>query len=183
MTIETPRPDMKISVTDAEVTVNWDPPAITKIDMDDYFNEGGLKKPRVLTVDRRDLAHKATLDSIARISVDGDHLGATEKGGNRVASHAKQKTIAPPTVTINIKAFPTHTPNMSWEVSSPEIDVTPYSVNVDVTGDYMPNITLDGSFFVEVYLQNKPYISITVAEQVEAAMDPYRTSRAVDVAV
>jgi hypothetical protein len=183
MTIQTPRPDMKISVTDAEVTVNWDPTAITKIDLDEYFNEGGLKKPRVLNIDRRNLAHQATLDSIARISSDGEHYGATEKGGNRIASLARQRTLAPPTVTINIKAFPTHTPNMSWEVSSPEIDVTPYSVNVDVTGEYMPNITLDGSFFVEVYLRDKPYISITIAEQVEAAMDPYRTSRAVDVAV
>jgi hypothetical protein len=180
--IDTPQPSMKITVEDARLEMHWDMPVFST-DKTEYYNELGLKKPETLRRDQQAAYKQAGLENTAKITRDGWYIGAVEQQGNRVAELEKRRTLAPPTVTVNVKAFPSHLPQMSWEISRPETEYFPYEINIDVDGEYMPSITLDGSLFVEVYLRDRPYLTITVAEQVEAAMDPYRTHREINEAI
>jgi hypothetical protein len=169
---------MKIQTEAAKMTVDRKNPTF-QIDLQPYRDEVNLKQPDRLTADFGSQAHVASLDGIAEASRDGDFLASTEKPGNRVAQIARRKLQKSAQRELNIKAIPSRRPKVTWDPGYVHIDWSGHRISIDWEGEYMPELTVDPPYSIEVFLRNKPYFRITVEE----GENPYQAGQRVNQAV
>jgi hypothetical protein len=78
-----------------------------------------------------------------------------------------------------IRSAPAGRPKVKWDPGYINIEWSNHRINIEWEGEYVPDITVDPPYSIEIYLRDKPYFRITV-EEGEVL---YETGRRVDEAV
>ena len=168
MTVETTRPVMSVEREAPSFEVNW-----KKV-----FDESGLMRPDTFRFHFRDVAINNGFKMINEYAREGEFYAKVEQGGNRIAQYARHKEIEKAQVDINIASMPRTSPEVKWNPGSMQVSWSRHSIDISVSGDYLPEVIIDPTYSIEVYLREQPYISITVAED---ALLPTQAGYNVDV--
>lgn len=112
----------------------------------------------------------------SKAHVSGENAVTPSKGGrnrkgmasaitaSRISQTAKHKTIKTALAEINLKSIPQNRPQVEWSRGEVKINWTKGSLNVNWVGEYMPEIVIDPPFSIEIFLREKPYITVTVED-------------------
>ncbi len=174
--ITTPHPQMTIQNVAPEMTVESVGPSF-EIDWQEVYGESGLKRPAPLAKSIRDSAYADTMRSVSTISRDGEFLGDVTKPGNRVAQLSKQKNHATQT-EINLSLMPRRKPQVKWDTGHVNISWSRHQLIVEWDTEFMPEFSVEPPYSVEIFLRNKPHITISIAEDEEPLYGP---GQAVDI--
>jgi len=80
---------------------------------------------------------------------------------------------------VNVGLMPQSSPEVIWDTGHMRINWSKHSVVIDFSGEYMPEMTIDPKYSVEVFLRTEPYFRVMVEE----VIDPGAPGRYVDRAV
>jgi hypothetical protein len=64
--------------------------------------------------------------------------------------------------------MPHSSPEIDWDMGYMHINWSKHSVVIDWDGDYMPKMTIDPRYSVNVYMRKEPHFSIRVEDMVES---------------
>ena len=172
MQIKTESPHMEIERKAPTFKVNW-----KKV-----RSESGLKSPSEITTAYRDAgragAHKGAKTAVE----DGNFLGdAAKKPGDRVAKLAHNKAMAAvmKRKQSNIGLMPKNRPEVEWDKGYMRINWSKHSIVIDWDGEFMPQLTIDPKYSLEIFLRTEPYFRVRVEDMV----DPNMPGRIVDRAI
>lgn len=177
MRITTPRPKMKITYNAPEMEIERRAPTFT-VNSAKVRSESGLKSPMELTHDYRDNGRQAGFDATRTAVDDGNFLGNVADSGDRVARLAHNKTMSAilKKRQINIGLMPKEKAQIKWDKGYMNVKWTKHSIVIDCDGEYMPQMTVDPPYSIEVFLRTKPYFRIIVEE----GEDPSKPGSRVD---
>ena len=180
MRIDIPRMQMKITNEHPQMEIDRKAPSF-KINRKKINNESGLKTPLTFTRDYRDKGLSIALKSAKTAGEEGDFLGDLRIRGNRIAKISRDKTMAAATrkSKLDLGLMPKSSPEVEWDKGYMRINWSKHSIVIDWDGEYMPQLTVDPKYSVEIFLRTEPYFKITV----EDAEDPNSPGRYVDRAI
>ena len=178
--IERPHMEMKITTESPEMEIDSQAPSF-RINRKKINSESGLKAPLELARVYRDNGRAGALRGARTAKEDGNFLGDLRKPGDRVAKLARSKTMSEimKKKQSNIGLMPKSIPEVEWERGYMRINWSKHSIVIDWDGEYMPKLTVDPKYSIEVYLRTEPYFRIMVEEVV----DPNTPGRIVDRAI
>ena len=180
MHITVPRMEMKITTESPHMEIDSRAPTF-KVNRKKINSESGLKSPAEITMAYRD-AGKAGAQKGTKTAVeDGNFLGELRKPGDRVAklSHNKAMNAIVKKKQTNIGLMPKTRPEVEWDRGYMWINWSKHSIVIDWDGEYMPQLTIDPKYSLEIFLRTEPYFRVTV----EDILDPNMTGRYVDRAI
>lgn len=166
MQITMPRRNMKIEQQMPEMEIEIEQPTF-EINMKKVRNEIGFKDPMTLMRQMRDSAKSKIYNYIGESAQHGNLLARVEQKGNRIAGASRQKSLEQAGTEINIGLLPQSLPEIVWNKGSININWSNHNFNIEWEGDCSPEIVVDPKHSVEVYLRNRPSITITVEESEE----------------
>jgi hypothetical protein len=178
--IDMPKLSMDITTENPKMTIDRKAPSF-EMDLDPYADEEGLGEPYGI-ID--DIFGEGVFADENRVAPEptGSGIRRARPGtrkGSRVAAISRRKLMQSAKRDIKIKTVPPNRPKVKWDPGYIHIDWSNYRINIDWEGEYIPELTVDPPYSIEIYLRDKPYFRITV-EEGEA---PYRAGRRVDEAV
>ena len=178
--ISMPQMSMKITAEPAQMEIERQP-ARFKINRKKVNSESGLKQAPELSRAFRDRGRAGSLRGARTAKEDGNYLGNLRNPGDRVGRLARSRTLSKMIEgkNINLGLMPQSGLEFEWDKPQMRVSWSRYSVMIDVEGDYIPSVTVDPRYSIEVYLRTKPYIRILV----EDGENPFSLSRHVDKAV
>ncbi|MCL2078468.1 MAG: DUF6470 family protein [Oscillospiraceae bacterium] len=159
LTIKTEAPQMKIERKAASF----------KINRQKQNNESGLKGPLELAKTFRNKGRQKALQGVGQNKDDGNFLANTAIKGDKIPKLAagKAKARLGPR-EFNIGLMPQSSPEIQWDKGYMRINWSKHSVVIDYSGEYMPDLTVDPKYSVEVFLRTEPYFRVMVEEAVES---------------
>ena len=165
MHIEQQQMEMRIRTEQSKMDIDWKGPSF-KINRKKINSESGLKSTWELSKDYRDKGRVGALRGSKTAVNDGNFLGNVKSPGDRVAKLAHNKTMAAALKKkdLNIGLMPKSMPEVEWDRGSLTINWSKHSIVIDWDGEYMPKVTIDPKYSIEVYLRTEPYFRITVDE-------------------
>jgi len=174
MHIARPRMNMKITTESPTMEIDRQNPSF-RINRKKINNESGLKGPMELAKTYRDQGTSTAMKSTKEKGKEGDFIGDLTKPGNRIAQIAHSKAMASATrkKQANIGLMPKHSPEVVWDTGSMSINWSKHSIVIDWDGEYMPQVTIDPKYSIEVFLRTEPYFRILV-EDIPSALTPGR---------
>ena len=174
MHITMPRMQMKIRTENPQMEIERQAPQF-KVDRRKSNSESGLKAPLELARTFRDAGKAGALRGARTAKEDGNFLGETRRKGDRVAQLARKKTMNAMMKDrqANIGLMPSSSPEIMWDKGYMRINWSKHSIVIDWDGEYMPQVTIDPKYSIEVYLRTEPYFRISV-EDVKGANMPGR---------
>ena len=180
MNITMRRMKMKITSEVPKMQIERHTPTF-KVNRRKINSESGLKAPLELARDYRDRGRDGALRGTKTAVEDGNFLGETKIRGDRVGQLARNKTMSSilKKQQLNIGLMPKNRPEVKWDQGSMSINWTRHSLLIDWDGEYMPQLSIDPKYSVEVFLRTEPHFSVTVEELI----DPGSPGRYVDKAV
>lgn len=173
--ISTPRPQMTIENVAPEMNVDRKAPTF-EVDWDAVYNESGLRRPGNFAKHVTAKAAKTGMESIGEAVREGDLLGDVARGGDRVVEIAKNQTRKATQTEINLGLMPHNRPSVQWDPGYVNVSWSRHQLIVEWDTEFMPEFKVDPPYSVEIFLRNRPYIKITVAE----GEDPYQPGKVVD---
>ena len=178
--IERPHMQMKITTESPHMEIDSQAPSF-RINRKKINSESGLKAPVELARVFRDNGRAGALRGAKTAKEDGNFLGDLRKPGDRVAKLARTKTMSEimRKKQSNIGLMPKSIPEVEWERGYMRINWSKHSIVIDWDGEYMPKLTVDPKYSIEVFLRTEPYFRIMVEEVV----DPNTPGRIVDRAI
>ena len=181
MHITVPRMEMKITTESPHMEIDKQNPSF-RINRKKINSESGLKSPSEITMAYRD-AGKAGAWKGAKTAVeDGNFLGdLAKKPGDRVVKLSRNKSMSAimKKKQTNIGLMPKSRPEVEWDRGYMRINWSKHSIVIDWDGEYMPQLTIDPKYSLEIYLRTEPYFRITVEDMI----DPNMPGRIVDRAI
>ena len=180
MHIEMQQPKMTIKTEPPQMEIERKNPSF-KINRKRISSESGPKPAVELSKSYRNTVRAGALKGAKTAGDDGDLLGNVRKSGDRVAKLANAKTVN----AIMKKhqtgngLMPKTKPEVVWDKGYLRINWSKHSIVIDWEGDYMPQMTVDPPYSIEVFLRTKPYFRILVEE----GEDPYTPGRHVNRAI
>jgi len=180
MRISRPAMQMKITTQSPRMEVSRKAPSF-KMNRKKINSESGLKPPVELSKSYRDAGRTGALKGTRNAGDEGDFLGNQKIPGDRLAKLSRQKTMAAATKKqdLNIGLMPKTSPEVVWDKGSMSINWSKHSIVIDWDGEYMPQVTIDPKYSIEIYLRTEPYFRV----RVEDLVDPSRPGRYVDQAI
>ena len=180
MRIERPQMEMNIETETPQMEIDRKNPTF-KINRKKINNESGLKSSLELSKEFREKGRAGALRGIKSEVQDGNFLGDVTKPGDRVARLARNKTMSAilKRKETNIGLMPKSLPEVTWDRGYMRINWSKHSIVIDWDGEYMPRVTIDPKYSLEIYLRKEPYFRIIVSE----AEDPSMPGRLVDKAI
>jgi hypothetical protein len=177
MHITTPRPKITISQENAQMEIDRKAPTF-KLNRKKMYSQMRLRTTPELSTDFRNKGKAAAARGAGSRTQDGNFLGNVRNQGDRVAQLAHNKAMARirQKSQMNIEAIPKEMPEITWDKGHVRVNWSRHSLVIDFDGEFLPQLTVDPNYSVEVYLRTKPYFRITVAEGV----DPYMPGRHID---
>ena len=170
------RPVMHISTETPQMSVERKDPSF-KVNRKKINTESGLKPPDEILKDISVNSINTALEFTNTTAKEGEFLSDVTKRGNRIAQIARSKNLKKALETeVNIASVPKSVPEVIWDPGYMRINWSNHSVTIEWDGEYMPEMTVDPPYSVEVFLRNKPYFRITVEE----GTDPYEAGKRVD---
>jgi len=153
-----------------------------KVNRQKINNESGLKAPLELAKTFRNSGRQAALRGARQAKDDGNFLANHRIPGEKVVPMlAKNKAMSKLSKNkeLNIGLMPASSPEVNWDKGYMRVNWSNSNLIIDWSGEYMPQISVDREFSVEVFLRTKPYFRVTVEE----ASSPTRSGRYVDRSV
>jgi hypothetical protein len=180
MHISTPRMQMRISSETPQMEIDRQAPTF-KINRRRINSESGLKAAPELSKDYRDKGRAGALRGTKTAVDDGNFLGETRRRGDRVGQLARNKTMSAilKKQQLNVGLMPKSLPEVTWDKGHMRINWSKHSLVIDWDGEYMPQLTIDPKYNIEIFLRTEPYFRVTV----EDFVDPGRPGRFVDQAI
>ena len=177
MHIEQQRMKMKIKTESPQMMIERKNPSF-KVNRKKINSESGLKPAPEFTAEIRDKGRSGALRGSKTAVEDGNFLGDVTKPGDRVGRLARKKTMSAilRKKEINIGLMPKSQPEVVWDRGYMRINWSKHSIVIDWDGEYMPKVTIDPKYSIEVYLRTEPFFQVTVSEE----EDPGTTGRLVD---
>jgi hypothetical protein len=177
MRISTPRMQMKITTESPHMKIERKAPSF-RMNRKSINSESGLKPPMELTKMFRSEGISAVLSGAKTAGEDGDFIGDARIQGNRIAKLSRNKSLASATrkKQLDLRLMPQHSPEVNWEKGYLRINWSKHSIKIDWDGEYLPQLTIDPKYSVEVFLRTEPYFRITVQD----LEDPNTPGRYVD---
>ena len=171
MTIKTESPKMEIDRKDPTFKVNW-----KKVN-----SERGLKAPMELTDDFKNDGKEGALRGAKTPGEDGDYLGDLRIPGNRLAQLMRSKSLAAvmKKKQLDLGLMPESSPEVVWDRGHLRINWSKHSIVIDWDGEYMPQVTIDPKYSIEIFLRTEPYFKI----KVEEVNDPNMPGKYIDKAI
>lgn len=176
--ISTPRPQMQIETVASEMTIDRKNPSF-EVDWEQVRAESGLVQPVRLARQLGSKAYAKGMESIAKSSRDGDHLGSVERGGDRVVDLARQQVMDNPQTDINVGLMPKSSPNVTWDPGYVNISWSRHKLIVEWDTEFMPEFVVDPPYSIEIFLRQQPSIKISLAE----GDAPYDPGKVVDISL
>jgi hypothetical protein len=179
--IESPRLSMNITSDPPEMTIDRKPPTF---EMDFGAYDGGAAESEFEDLGIYDDvgARKGMGDDAVKtaeeIKSEKRSGGAVQKG-NRIAAAARRKRILATRSDARQRRAQGGRPKVKWDPGYINVDWSRHRISIDWEGEYIPDITVDPPYSIEVYLRNEPYFRVTV-EEGEA---PYQAGSRVNQAV
>ena len=180
MHIERPHMEMNIETESPQMEIDRKNPTF-KINRKKINSESGLKSTFELSKDFRDKGRAEALRGTKAEVEDGNFLGDVTKPGNRVARLARNKTMSAilRRKETNIGLMPKSSAEVTWDRGYMRINWSKHSIVIDWDGEYMPRVTINPKYSLEIYLRTEPYFRILVSD----AQDSSMPGRLVDKAI
>ena len=181
MHITLPRMEMKITTESPHMEIDSKAPTF-KVNRKKINSESGLKSPAEISTAYRDAGKAGALKGAKNAVEDGNFLGdVANNPGDRVAKLAHNKSLAAvlKKKQSNVALMPKSKPEIEWERGYMRINWSKHSVVIDWDGEYMPRLTVDPKYSLEIYLRTEPYFRVSV----EDILDPNTPGRLVDRAI
>ena len=165
MHIEQQRMEMKIKTETPQMEIERKNPSF-KVNRKKINAESGLKSSQDLSKEYRDRGRAAALKGAKTAVNDGNFLGDVKKPGDRVAKLAHNKTMSAilKKRETNIGLMPKSQPEVEWDKGYMRINWSKHSIVIDWDGEYMPRVTIDPKYSIEIYLRTEPYFRVLVSE-------------------
>ena len=179
LNISMPRMQMRITTEAPKMEIESQAPSF-RINRKKINSESGLKGAVELSRDYRDQGRAGAMRGTRQAVSDGNFLGELRRPGDRVGQLARSKTMNRilKNKEINIGLMPRSRPEVVWEKGQMSINWSKHSILIDWDGEYMPQLTIDPKYSVEVFMRTEPYFRVTVEE-----MAPSTIGRYVDQAI
>ena len=180
MHIEQQRMNMRIKTETPQMEIERKNPSF-KVNRKKINSESGLKPAPEFTKEVRDKGKAGALRG-AKIAVeDGNFLGDVRKPGDRVGRLARNKTMSAilRRKEMNIGLMPKSQPEVVWDRGYMRINWSKHSIVIDWDGEYMPKVTIDPKYSIEIYLRTEPFLQVSVSEGDDHGV----TGRLVDKAI
>jgi len=179
MHIEQSQMEMTIETESPQMDIERKAPSF-KINRKKINAESGLKSTQELSKDYRDKGKIGAFRGTKTAVNDGNFLSDLRKQGDRVGKLARSKTMSAilRKKEINIGLMPKSPPEVVWDRGYMRINWSKHSIVIDWDGEYMPKVTIDPKYSIEIYLRTEPYFRVLVE-----AEDPNIPGRLVDKAV
>jgi len=163
-------PQMKVSAEMPSLKYERKQPAF-KLDWQRVRAESGLAGPSGVSQKIAAEAQQQALEFTGQAAQDGNYISRMDLGGNRVAELESRRNYEP-MKEANVASMPQNLPDVKWEPGFIQINWSNAQMNVAWDSEYMPTFSVE-PYAVEIYLRDKPYIKITVVEEVfnEAFVD------------
>ena len=180
MKIERGRLQMKITTEAPQMEIDRQDPSF-RINRKKINSESGLKSPDLVTLDYRDAGRAGALRGAKTAKEDGNFLGELRIPGDRVAKLAHKKSMAAmmKRKQANLGLMPKSIPEVEWDKGHISINWSKHSIVIDWDGEYMPQVTIDPKYSIEIFLRTEPYFRV----KVEALNDMTMPGRLVDRAI
>ena len=180
MNISIPKSQISIKNVRSQLQIDRKAPSF-KVNQKKIRNESGLKDPAELSRIFRNKGRQAALRGARQNKDDGNFLANPKIPGDKsVPRLAKSKAMSrlqkPET---NIGLMPQSSPEVVWDKGYMRINWSKHSVVIDWDGEYMPQVTIDPKYSIEIFLRTEPYFRIMV----EDVIDPNRPGMYVDQAI
>ena len=178
--IEKPSLQMKITTESPHMEIERQAPRF-RINRKRINHESGLKAPSGVTNAFRDAGRTGAMKGAKNAKDEGNFLGDLRQPGNRVAKLAHNKTLSAIArrKQTNLGLMPKSIPEVEWDRGYLRINWSKHSIVIDWDGDYMPELTVDPKYSIEVFLRTEPYFRI----RIEDVTDPNMPGRIVDRAI
>ena len=179
MHIEQQQMEMSIKTESPKMDIERKNPSF-KVNRKKINSESGLKSSQELSKESRDRGKAAALRGAKNAVNDGNFLGDVKKPGDRVGRLARNKTMSAilKKKEMNIGLMPKSSPEVEWDKGYMRINWSKHSIVIDWDGEYMPKVTIDPKYSIEIYLRTEPYFRILVETE-----DPSIPGRLVDRAI
>jgi len=178
--IKSPRIQMRVTSEPAQMEIERKAPSF-KINRKKLNSDMRIQAPLEFAQEFRDKGRTGALRGAGVAVDDGNFLGEMRRKGDRVGQLAKKKTMSAilKQQQLNIGLMPKNRPEVVWDKGSMTINWSRHSILIDWDGEYMPQLTVDPKYSVEIFLRTEPYFRVSVEEMV----DPGMPGRYVDQAI
>ena len=180
LNISLPRMQMSIRTETPQMRIDKQNPSF-KVNRSKINNESGLKAPLELAKTFRNTGRQAALRAAGQAKDDGNFIANPNLPGDKsIPLLAKSKaTRRLQTKDINVGLMPASSPEVVWDKGYMRINWSKHSVVIDWDGEYMPQMTVDPKYSIEVFIRTEPYFRVMVEE----VLDPSRPGRYIDQAI
>ena len=167
MNISTPRMQMRIKTETPQMRIDRKAPSF-KVNRKKINSESGLKAPLELARTYSNKGRQGALRGAKQAKDDGNFIANPGIPGDKsIPRLAKNKAMAAVQKRdYNIGLMPAGSPEVSWDKGYMRVNWSKHSVVIDWDGEYMPEMSIDPKYSVEVYLRTKPYLRVMVEEAV-----------------
>ena len=172
--------EMKITTEAPQMKIERQNPTF-KINRKKINAESGLKSPDLVTQDFRNSGKVGAYRGTKTAKDDGNFLGELRNPGDRVAKLAHKKSMAAimKRKQTNLGLMPKSMPEVVWDKGQLSINWSKHSIVIDWDGEYMPQVTIDPKYSIEVFLRTEPYFRIRVEELTDLNMPGRIVDRAI----
>ena len=171
LNIRYPRMEMRIKTENAKMEIDRKTPSF-RISRKKQEGEIGAKTPLEFAKTNRDQGRTGALRGAKTAVDDGNFLGEMRRKGDRVGQLARKKTMSAilKKQQVNIGLSPGSTAEVVWDKGSMSINWSRHSILIDWDGDFMPQLTVDPKYSVEVFLKTEPYFRVSVRDMIDPGM-------------
>jgi len=169
--ITMPQMSMKVTTETPHMEIERQAPSF-KLNRRKINSESGLKPPLELATEYRDRGKAGAFRGTKTAVEDGNFLGETKRRGDRVGQLAYNKAMSAiqKKKQYNIGLMPKSKPEVEWEKGTMSINWSKHSIVIDWDGEYMPQLTVDPKYSIEVFLRQEPYFRVTVEDMIDPGM-------------
>ena len=177
MNIKSQRMQMKIKNEHAQMEIERKAPSF-RVNRKKLNSDMGVAGPVEFTAQFSEQGKAGALRGARTAVDDGNFLGEMRRKGDRVGPLARKKamTAIMKNKEINLGLTPKNRPEVVWDKGSMTINWSRHSILIDWDGEYMPQLTVDPKYSVEIFLRTEPYFRVSVSEMI----DPGTPGRYVD---
>jgi len=171
MNLVRPRMQMTITTESPQMEIERQNPSF-KINRKKVNSESGLKPPSEFAAAYKTKGKQDALRAAKTSGEEGDYLGDLRKPGNKIAQLARSKSMASATKKkqIDLGLMPKSSPEVVWDKGGLSINWSKHSIVIDWDGEYMPQVTIDPKYSIEVFLRTEPFFQVIVDEMASPGM-------------
>jgi hypothetical protein len=178
--INQPRMKMKVSSQTPKMNIVTKAPTF-KVNRKKLNSEMNISTSGEFAKEFRDKGKDGALRGVKNAVNDGNFLGNHKIQGDRISKLSRNKTMsaAMRRKESNIALMPKNKPEITWDKGSMSINWSKHSLVIDWDGDYMPQLSIDPKYNIEIFMRTEPYFRITVEELIDPSVAGQYMDRAI----